>query len=69
MWNKSLVKMTAQKVGFCVRRCKIMCCNVKKMQLIQQTESEADKRAKQEFFALVREAQESGETFELLFQH
>lgn len=31
----------------------------------QNNESEADRQAKQEFFALVREARESGETFEL----
>ena len=42
-----------------------MLANRKKTQLTQQSESEADRQAKQEFFALVREARESGETFEL----
>ena len=39
--------------------------NRKNTQSTQQTESEADRQAKQEFFALVREARESGEIFEL----
>lgn len=42
-----------------------MLANRKKTPLTQQIESEADRQAKQEFFALVREARESGETFEL----
>ena len=42
-----------------------MLANRKKTQLTQQVESEADRQAKQEFFALVREARESGETLEL----
>ena len=41
-----------------------MLANRKKTPLTQQIESEADRQAKQEFFALVREARKSGETFE-----
>ena len=35
-----------------------------KIQSQPKSESEADRQAKQEFFALVREARKSGETFE-----